>query len=185
MAKLDYSDLLRQTKKVVSLFIASNNKSQDPLLIKLIERYNKAIDIMESNRIMEKSNVKDLFKSLLCIEDEDIIKIKTNYSSFVKQIKLIDMLLELIFHPRRFSVASLYVMKEYEDELKSVFRFGPDEEADGKLELDKKAGTISLMEAISDCDLTDRYFEKVALSLLKKWVSKEELLDRMIIDTGW
>lgn len=62
--------------------------------------------------------------------------------------------------------AYVLLLKEYEEDAKVIYRFGPDEERMGIIQLDKGTGKFSEIEAIPDPKLPSRfYFDRAAVKL--------------------
>lgn len=58
------------------------------------------------------------------------------------------------------------LLKDYEDDEKVIYRFGPHEESMGKIQLDKVTGKLLEVEAIPDQELPSRfYFDRAAMKL--------------------
>ncbi len=58
------------------------------------------------------------------------------------------------------------LLKEYEDDEKVIYRFGPDEKRMGTIQLNKVTGKFTELEAIRDSTLPSRfYFDRAAVKL--------------------
>jgi len=62
--------------------------------------------------------------------------------------------------------AYVLLLKEYEDEEKVIYSFGPNEVNMGKIELNKRTRMFSELEAISDSSIPSKfYFDRAAQKL--------------------
>ncbi|MDM5154761.1 hypothetical protein QUF88_13290 [Bacillus sp. DX1.1] len=68
----------------------------------------------------------------------------------------------------------IIMLKDYEDEEKVVYRYGPSEEVMGKIEYNKKADVISQIEPIISEKYTDDFFFKRAGRRLARMIIKED-----------
>ncbi|MBO2946012.1 hypothetical protein JJQ72_18700 [Paenibacillus sp. F411] len=65
------------------------------------------------------------------------------------------------------------MLKDYENEQKVVYSYGPNEETVGKIEYDKKNGVINQISAIVSDSYTDDFFFKRAGRRLARIIIKE------------
>ena len=77
------------------------------------------------------------------------------------------------------------LLKEYEDEEKVIYRFGPNEEQMGKIELNKKTNMFSEIEAVQDSTQSSKfYFDRAAQRLARCLVKeKGEFLEKMSFES--
>ncbi|OKP85336.1 hypothetical protein A3842_07280 [Paenibacillus sp. P3E] len=65
------------------------------------------------------------------------------------------------------------MLKEYEDEERVVYLYGPNEETMGKIEYDKKNGVINQLSPIDSDSYADDFFFKRAGRRLARMIIKE------------
>lgn len=65
------------------------------------------------------------------------------------------------------------MLKDYEDEERVVYNYGPNEETMGKIEYDKKNGVINQLSPINSDSYPDDFFFKRAGRRLSRMIIKE------------
>ncbi|MBD7970148.1 hypothetical protein [Paenibacillus gallinarum] len=77
------------------------------------------------------------------------------------------------------------MLKEFEDEEKVVYLYGPNEISMGKIEYDKKKGVINQLSPIDSNEFADEFFFKRAGRRLARMIIKENqnFVDRTTIES--
>lgn len=77
------------------------------------------------------------------------------------------------------------MIKDFENEDRVVYFYGPNENAMGRIEYDKKMGVISQVAPIDSSEFTDEFFFKRAGRRLSRMIIKEnhQFVDRTTIES--
>ncbi|MCM3128055.1 MULTISPECIES: hypothetical protein [unclassified Paenibacillus] len=77
------------------------------------------------------------------------------------------------------------MLKDYEDEERVVYRYGPNEETMGKIEYHKKNDVINQLTSIDSDNYSDEFFFKRAGRRLARMIIKENrnFVDRTTIES--
>jgi len=75
------------------------------------------------------------------------------------------------------------ILKEYEDNEKVIYKFGPNETTLGKIQFDKHRNVFTELEPVPDPEMTSKFYFDRAAQKITKCVIKGIFLDRMTFES--
>ena len=86
---------------------------------------------------------------------------------------------------RRTMAVFVLMLKEFEDEDRVVYLYGPNENSMGKIEYDKRKKVINQLSSIDSIEFADEFFFKRAGQRLARMIIKENhnFVDRTTIES--